>query len=60
MVVSYGGSRVFLLVCFNAAVKYLVVVIIMSVEVEVGMVNLWGKQETVFTIQSELLAGIQI
>ena len=58
--VSDGVNRGFLLVSFNAAVKYLVVVIIMSVEVEVGMVNLWGKQETVFTIQSELLAGIQI
>ena len=58
--VSDGVNRGFLLVSFNDAVKYLVVVIIMSVEVEVGMVNLWGKQETVFTIQSELLAGIQI
>ena len=41
--VSDGGNRVFLLVCFNTAVKFLAVAIIMSVAVEFGMVSLWGN-----------------
>ena len=44
--VSDGGSRGFLLVCFNAAVTSLAVDIIMLVAVAVGMVSFWGKQET--------------
>ena len=62
MMVSYGGSRGFLLVCFNVAVKYLAVSIIISVAVAVavGMMSLWGNQDTVFPMQTELVAGIQI
>ena len=60
MVVSYGGSRVFLLVCFNAAVKYLVVVIIISMAVAVVMMSLWINQDTVCPMRTELVAGIQI
>ena len=50
MMVSDGGIRGFLLVCFNAAVKSLSFAIIMSVVVAVGMISLWGNQETVFTM----------
>ena len=41
VMVSDGGSREFLLICLNAAVKYFAVAIIMSMEVAVGMMNLW-------------------
>ena len=44
---SVGHNRGFLLVCFNSAVKYLGVAIIMLVAVAVGMVILGGNQETV-------------
>ena len=47
MMVSYGGNRGFLLVCLNAAVKYLAVDIIMLVAVAVGMMSFLGNQETV-------------
>ena len=47
MMVSYGVSRVFLLVCFNASVKSLVVAIIMLVAVEVVMMISVVNQETV-------------
>ena len=60
MIVSYGRSRGFLLICFSAAFKYLAVVIIMYVTVEVGMVVLWGNQETVCSMKTELVACIQI
>ena len=43
--VSYGGSRGFLLICFNSAVKYFEVDIIMLVTVVVGMVILWGQKD---------------
>ena len=36
----------FLLICFNAAVKYLAGDIIMLVEVAVGIMSLCGNQET--------------
>ena len=52
MIVSDGGSRGFLLIYFNAAVKSLVFAIIMSVTVAVGMVSLWGKKETVCPMQT--------
>ena len=58
--ISDGGSRGFLLICLNDAVKYFVVAIVMSVAVTVGMISLWGNQETIFTMQTELMAGIQI
>ena len=58
--VSDGGSRGFLLIFFNAAVKSLVVAIMMSVAVVVGMINFWGKQETISPIKTELVTGIQI
>ena len=45
--VSNGGSRSFLIIFVNAAVKYLVVDMIMLVEVAVGKMSLWGNQETV-------------
>ena len=48
MMVSDGGSGVFLLVFFNVTVKSFVVAIIMSVSVAVGMMSLWVNQETVF------------
>ena len=40
VMVSDGGSRVFLLIFLNAAVKYFAVAIIMSVAVAVGMMLL--------------------
>ena len=46
VMVSDGGSRVFLLIFLNAAVKSFAVAIIMSVVVAVGMMILWGNQET--------------
>ena len=58
--VSDGGSRGFLLIFFNAAVKSLVVAVMMSVSVAVGMINFWGKQEIVFPIKTELVTVIQI
>ena len=36
VMVTYGGSRGFLLICLNAAVRYVLVAIIMSVTVAVG------------------------
>ena len=60
VVLSYGGSRVFLLVCFNAAVKYLAVAIIMSVAVAVVMMSLWVNQDTVCPMLTEFVSGIQI
>ena len=50
VVVSYGGSGGFLLFCFNTAVKYLVVAIIMLVAVSVVIIILWVKQDTVCTM----------
>ena len=55
-----GGSRRILLICLNAAVKYFSVAIIMSVAVAVGMMSLWGNQETPCPMQNELVVGIQI
>ena len=55
-----GGSREFLFIRFNAAVKSLAVAIIMSVEMVVGMMSLWGNQDKVCPIQTELVAGIHI
>ena len=46
VMVSNGGSRGFLLIFLNAAVKYFAVAIIMSVAVAVGMMSLWVNQET--------------
>ena len=46
--ISDGGSRGFLLIFFNAAVKYLAVAIIMFVAVAVCMMSLCVNQETVF------------
>ena len=60
VMVSYGGNRGFLLVCLNAAVKYLAVDIIMLVAVAVGMMSFLGNQETVCPMWTELVAGIQI
>ena len=58
MMVSYGCSRGF---CFsNATVKSLVVAIIMSVEVSVDMMSLWRNQEKFCSMQTELVAGIQV
>ena len=54
------GSRRFLLICLNAAVKSFAVAIIMSVAVAVGMMSFWGNQETIFPMRTELVAGIQI
>ena len=50
--VSYGGNRGFLLVCFNDAVKALEVAIIMLVEVAVVMMILWGNQVTFCPIKT--------
>ena len=58
--VSDDGSRIFLMICFNAAVKYFAVVVIMLVAVAVVIMSLWGNQEIVFTIQTESVEGIQI
>ena len=55
-----GGSRGFMLICLNSAVKYFAVAIIMSVAVAVGMMSLWVNQETLFPMWTELVAGIQI
>ena len=60
VVVSYGGSRGFLLVCFNAAVKSFVVAIIMSVAVVVVMMSLWVNQDTFCPMLTEFVAEIQI
>ena len=43
MMVSDGGSGVFLLVFFNVTVKSFVVAIIMLVEMSVGMMSFWGN-----------------
>ena len=62
LMVSYGSSRGFLFICLNAAVKYFVVAIIISVAVAVavGMMSLWGNRETLCPMRTELVAGIQI
>ena len=60
VMVSDSGNREFLLICLNAAVKYFAVAIIMSVAVAVGMMILWGNQETLCTMRTELGEGIQI
>ena len=60
VMVSDGGSRGFLLICLNAAVKYFAVAIIVSVAVAVGMMSLWGNQEILCPMQNELVACIQI
>ena len=57
--VSDGGSRGFLLICLNAAVKYFAVAILISVAVVVGMMSLWEKQETIFPMRTDLVAGIK-
>ena len=46
--------------CLNAEVTYFVVDIIMSVVVAVGMMSLWGNQEKICPIRTELVAGTQI
>ena len=58
--VSDGGSRGFLLVCYYAAVKSLEVAIIMPVTVSVGIMSLWGNQETIYAMRTELVEEIQI
>ena len=60
VMILYGDSRDFLSIFFNAAVKYFVVPITMSVAVTVGIMSLWGNQETLFPIRSELVTGIKI
>ena len=60
VMVSDGGSRGFLFICLNAAVKYFAVAIIMSVAVAVGMMILWGNQEILCPMRTKLVAGIQI
>ena len=60
VMVSDGGSRIFLLICLNAAVKHFAVDIIMSLAVSVGMMSLWGKYETPCPMRTELVAVIQI
>ena len=45
--VSDDGSRIFLMIFFNAAVKYFAVVVIMLVAVAVVIMSLWGNQEIV-------------
>ena len=60
LMVSDGGNIKNLLVCFNIAVKSLVVAIIMEVVVAFGMMSLWGNQDTVCTVQTEIVTGIQI
>ena len=60
VMVSDGGSRGFLLVCFNSAVKYLAFAITMSVAVAIVVVSLYGNQERVCSIQTELVEGIQV
>ena len=47
VIVSYGASRGFLLGFFNAAVKYLAGVVIMSVAVAVGM-KIFGETKKQF------------
>ena len=59
VMVSDGGSRGFLLIFLNAAVKSLAVAILMLVAVAVFMMSLWGNQEKCFPIRSELVAGIK-
>ena len=49
-----------MLICLNASVKSFAVAIIMSVAVAVGMMRLWGNQEKIYPIRTELVAGIQI
>ena len=44
VIVSDGGSRRFLLICINAAVKYFAVNIIKSWAVAVGIMSLWVNQ----------------
>ena len=58
--VSDGDRRGFLLICFNSTVKYLVVAMFMFLAVAVGMMSLWGNQETVCPLQNELVSGIKI
>ena len=58
--VSDGGIRGFLLLCFNAEVEYFVVAIIMSVAVAVGMTSFWGNQDTTCTMITELVEGVLI
>ena len=60
VMVSDGVIRGFLLIFINAAVKYFAVAIIMSVVVEVGMMNFWGNQEILCSMRTELVAGIKI
>ena len=60
VMISDGVSRGFLLICLNDAVKYFAVAIIMPVAVAVGMMILWGNQETIFAMRIELVPGIQI
>ena len=59
VMVSDGGSREFLLIFLNAALRYFAVAIIMSVAVAVGMMIFWGNQETNFPMQTEFVADIQ-
>ena len=60
MMVSDGGSRRFLFICFNAEVKSLEVAIIMLVAVAVGIISFSVNNETVFLIRTESVAVIQI
>ena len=57
--VSDGGSRGFLLVYFNASVKYLLVAIIILGLVAVGIMGLWVDQETFCPMRTEVVAVIQ-
>ena len=58
--VSDGGSRGFLLICLNDAVKYFEVAIIMSVAVSVGTMILRRNQDTLCPMRTALVAGIKI
>ena len=60
VMVSDSVSRGFLFICFNTEVKSLAVAMIMLVEVAFGMMSLWGNQETVCPMRTELVKGIQI
>ena len=60
VMVSDGGSRRFLFICFNAEVKSLEVAIIMLVAVAVGIISFSVNNETVFLIRTESVAVIQI
>ena len=60
VMVSDGGSRGFWLICINAVVKSFAIAVVMSVAVAVGIMSLWGNQETLCPMLIELVVGIQV